>query len=104
MPTGRKTSKDTGPTRVTLKFLADYLNLSPTTVSVVLTNSPLAKTIANPTKDRIWEAVRKFQYCGSGPRNRRRIFGHADQRNRKQTGRSEIQLFCREPPFRAAAD
>jgi len=62
MPTGRKTTKETGPTRVTLKFLAEQLNLSPTTVSVVLTNSPLAKTIAKPTKDRIWEAVRKFQY------------------------------------------
>src|SRR6266853_4641267 len=62
MPTARKTSKDTGPTRVTLKFLAEQLNLSPTTVSVVLTNSPLAKTIASPTKARIWEAVRKFQY------------------------------------------
>ena len=62
MPTGRKTSKEAGPTRVTLKFLAEYLNLSPTTVSVVLTNSPLAKTIATPTKERIWEAVRKFQY------------------------------------------
>jgi DNA-binding LacI/PurR family transcriptional regulator len=62
MPTGRKTSKNLGPTRVTLKFLAEYLNLSPTTVSVVLTNSPLAKTIASPTKERIWEAVRRFQY------------------------------------------
>src|SRR5258708_15480977 len=60
MPTARKTSKE--PTRVTLKFLAEYLNLSPTTVSVVLTNSPLAKTIALRTKERIWEAVRKFQY------------------------------------------
>ncbi len=62
MPTVRKTTQDPGPTRVTLKFLAEYLSLSPTTVSVVLTNSPLAKTIASPTKERIWEAVRKFHY------------------------------------------
>ena len=63
MPTVRKTTpRISGPTRVTLKFFAEYLKLSPTTVSVVLTNSPLAKTIAGPTKDRIWEAVRKFQY------------------------------------------
>jgi DNA-binding LacI/PurR family transcriptional regulator len=62
MPTGQKTIKGAAPTRVTLKFLAEQLKLSPTTVSVVLTNSPLAKTIAQPTKDRIWEAVRKFQY------------------------------------------
>jgi DNA-binding LacI/PurR family transcriptional regulator len=48
--------------RVTLKFIAEYLGLSPTTVSVVLTNSPLASTIADPTKARIWEAVEKFQY------------------------------------------
>jgi len=62
MPSVRKTRQDPGPTRVTLKFLAEYLNLSPTTVSVVLTNSPLAQTIASRTKDRIWEAVRKFHY------------------------------------------
>jgi DNA-binding LacI/PurR family transcriptional regulator len=62
MPHGRKTSPSTGPKRVTLKFIAEYLGLSPTTVSVVLTNSPLANTIAKPTKDRIWEAVRKFHY------------------------------------------
>ncbi len=62
MPPGRKMGTNSGPKRVTLKFLAEYLGLSPTTVSVVLTNSPLANTIAKPTKDRIWEAVRKFQY------------------------------------------
>jgi LacI family transcriptional regulator len=48
--------------RVTLKFIAEYLGLSPTTISVVLSNSPLASTIADPTKIRIWEAVEKFQY------------------------------------------
>src|SRR5437667_12771798 len=62
MPPGHKTAPEIGPKRVTLKVLAEYLNLSPTTVSVVLTNSPLAHTIAKPTQDRIWEAVRKFQY------------------------------------------
>jgi DNA-binding LacI/PurR family transcriptional regulator len=48
--------------RVTLKFIAEYLGLSATTVSVVLTNSPLASTIANRTKVRIWEAANKFEY------------------------------------------
>src|SRR5207244_10851818 len=62
MPPGRKMVQNSGAKRVTLKFLAEYLSLSPTTVSVVLTNSPLASTIAKPTKDRIWEAVHKFQY------------------------------------------
>jgi DNA-binding LacI/PurR family transcriptional regulator len=62
MPPGRKMVQNAGPKRVTLKFLAEYLGLSPTTVSVVLTNSPLSSTIAKPTKDRIWEAARKFGY------------------------------------------
>src|SRR2546423_862407 len=48
--------------RVTLKFIAEYLGVSPTTVSVVLTNSPLASTIAKQTKARIFDAVEKFQY------------------------------------------
>jgi LacI family transcriptional regulator len=48
--------------RVTLKFLAEHLGLSQTTVSVVLTNSPLASTIAKRTQKRIWDAVQKFQY------------------------------------------
>jgi LacI family transcriptional regulator len=48
--------------RVTLKFLAEHLGLSQTTVSVVLTNSPLASTIAKRTQERIWDAVQKFQY------------------------------------------
>src|SRR5437870_3369219 len=62
MPPGRKMVQNSGPKRVTLKFLAEHLGLSPTTVSVVLTNSALSSTIAKPTQDRIWEAVRKFQY------------------------------------------
>src|SRR5215475_5220950 len=48
--------------RVTLKYLAQHLDLSPTTISVVISNSPLAATIAEKTKERIWEAVRKFNY------------------------------------------
>src|SRR5258708_1959953 len=62
MPPRPNSVQSSGPKRVTLKFLAEHLGLSPTTVSVVLTNSALASTIAKPTKDRIWEAVRKFQY------------------------------------------
>ncbi|MBV9181828.1 MAG: LacI family DNA-binding transcriptional regulator [Acidobacteria bacterium] len=59
---GRPHAVDNPPQRVTLKFLAEYLGLSPATVSVVLTNSPHASTIAQPTKDRIWDAVHKFHY------------------------------------------
>jgi LacI family transcriptional regulator len=51
-----------GNGRVTLKFLASHLNLSPTTISVVISGAPLACTIAQATKDRIWEAVREFNY------------------------------------------
>jgi DNA-binding LacI/PurR family transcriptional regulator len=62
MPSGRTRGKPKGGERVTLKFLAEYLGLSPTTVSVVLTNSPLAGTIREETKQRIWDAVNKYQY------------------------------------------
>src|SRR5437868_12986308 len=61
MKAGRKRVHKPGQ-RVTLKFLANYLELSPTTVSFVLTDSPLASTIAKGTKARIWEAAQKFQY------------------------------------------
>jgi LacI family transcriptional regulator len=61
MKPGGKRVKGSGQ-RVTLKFIAEYLGVSLTTVSVVLTNSPLASTIAKRTQARIWEAVQKFQY------------------------------------------
>src|SRR5260370_34892052 len=48
--------------RVTLTFLAEHLGVSITTISVVINDAPLAATIAQSTKDRIWEAVRKFNY------------------------------------------
>lgn len=48
--------------RVTLKYLAEYLGLSPTTISLVINDAPLANTIAQKTKDRIWKAVAKFNY------------------------------------------
>jgi LacI family transcriptional regulator len=48
--------------RPTLKMLAQYLGLSTTTVSVVISNSPMASTITQATKDRIWQAVEKFGY------------------------------------------
>lgn len=59
---GSRSAEREAPRRVTLKFLAEHLNLSTTTVSVVLTDSPLSGTIAQRTKERIWEAVEKFQY------------------------------------------
>lgn len=43
-------------------MLAKHLGLSTTTVSVVISGSPMASTITQATKDRIWEAVEKFGY------------------------------------------
>lgn len=48
--------------RVSLKELAEHVGLSPGTVSVVINNTPRANTIPQETKDRIMEAVRKFNY------------------------------------------
>ncbi len=47
---------------VSLKFLANHLGLSPTTVSLVLNNSPRARSIPQATKDRVHEAARTFNY------------------------------------------
>ena len=45
-----------------LKALADYLRLSPTTVSLVLNESPVAGSIPQVTKQRIFAAAKKFNY------------------------------------------
>jgi DNA-binding LacI/PurR family transcriptional regulator len=55
-----KIKKVDGP--VSLKKLAEYLGLSPTTLSLVLNDSPLANTIPQETKDRILVAAREFNY------------------------------------------
>ena len=55
-----KVKKADGP--VSLKGLAAHLGLSPTTLSLVLNDSPLANTIPQETKDRILVAAREFNY------------------------------------------
>jgi DNA-binding LacI/PurR family transcriptional regulator len=55
-----KVKKADGP--VSLKRLAAHLGLSPTTLSLVLNDSPLASTIPQETKDRILVAAREFDY------------------------------------------
>jgi LacI family transcriptional regulator len=55
-----KVKKSDGP--VSLKSLAAHLGLSPTTLSLVLNDSPLANTIPQETKDRILLAAREFNY------------------------------------------
>lgn len=47
---------------VTLKILAEYLDLSPATVSIVLNNSPVAKSISLATRQRVQAAAKKFEY------------------------------------------
>jgi len=48
--------------RVNLKTLASLLDLSQTTISLVLNNSPSAKSIPQQTRERVLEAARKFNY------------------------------------------
>lgn len=47
---------------MSLKKLAEHLGLSPATVSLVTNRSPVADSIPQETKDRIFAAVRKFKY------------------------------------------
>jgi DNA-binding LacI/PurR family transcriptional regulator len=48
--------------RVSLKFLADHLELSPATVSLVMNRSAVADSIPQTTKERVFAAARKFNY------------------------------------------
>ncbi len=52
--------KPAGP--LSQKALAAYLNLSPSTVSLVLNDKPLAASIPEQTKRRVLEAAKKFDY------------------------------------------
>ncbi|HLX86139.1 MAG TPA: LacI family DNA-binding transcriptional regulator [Terriglobales bacterium] len=48
--------------KVSLKFLADYLGLSPATLSLVMNRSAVADSIPKATKDQIFAAAQKFNY------------------------------------------
>ena len=61
MAARRKSIPDAGKP-VTLKILAEYLDLSPATVSIVLNNSPVAKSISPQTRQRVLDAAKKFEY------------------------------------------
>jgi len=50
------------PGHVNLRMLADHLELSQTTVSLVLNNSPSAKSIPQETRERVVEAARRLNY------------------------------------------
>ena len=47
---------------VSLKGLADYLGLSPATVSLVVSRAPAASSIPPQTKERVLAAAKKFNY------------------------------------------
>jgi DNA-binding LacI/PurR family transcriptional regulator len=51
-----------GPKTVNLKVLAEYLGLSPATVSLVMNNAPGAKSIAPATRERVLAAAKKLDY------------------------------------------
>lgn len=58
--TKKKVSAPSG--HVNLRTLADYLELSQTTISLVLNDSPSAKSIPQETRDRVIEAARRLNY------------------------------------------
>jgi len=66
--TGGKTGKGAGrsvrmsPKPVSLKELAERLSLSPATVCLVINRSPVADSIPQETKDRVFGAVKKYKY------------------------------------------
>src|SRR5580704_4981499 len=56
-------SKETTPSgHVNLRTLAEHLQLSQTTISLVLNNSPSAKSIPPETRQRVLEAAEKLNY------------------------------------------
>jgi LacI family transcriptional regulator len=57
----KKSSTSPRPRHVSLKTLGEYLDLSPSTVSFVLNNTP-GRSIPEATRDRIRTAARKFNY------------------------------------------
>lgn len=63
--TGNGKSQQNGtaePAHVNLRSLAEHLGLSQTTVSLVLNDSPSAKSIPQETRERVREAARRLNY------------------------------------------
>jgi DNA-binding LacI/PurR family transcriptional regulator len=60
-PPAASDARSAGP-RVTLRMLADRLELSPASVSLVLNRAPAARAIPRATQERIVEAARRFHY------------------------------------------
>src|SRR5712664_4102088 len=54
--------ENTSARSVSLKFLAEHLQLSPATVSLVINRSPAAKSIPQRTQERVRAAARELNY------------------------------------------
>lgn len=64
-PAGKSIKSEPAPASgepISLKQLAAHLGLSPTTLSLVLNDSPSATSIPQETKDRIFSAAKKLNY------------------------------------------
>jgi DNA-binding LacI/PurR family transcriptional regulator len=61
-PSNPKSARDSSGRPVSLKQLAEHLGLSPSTLSLVLNGSPVADTIPQQTKERIFAAAKGFNY------------------------------------------
>jgi LacI family transcriptional regulator len=57
-----KASSTSRPEHVNLRMLAEHLGLSQTTVSLVLNNSPSAKSIPKATRQRVVDAAKRLNY------------------------------------------
>src|SRR6202012_1505551 len=57
-----KVKSEPKPGHVNLKMLAEHLQLSQTTISLVLNNSPSAKSIPQETRQRVLEAAQRLNY------------------------------------------
>lgn len=67
VPAGKKSGRlasgtDGRPKRVTLKALANHLDLSPATVSLVMNRASVADSIPRVTQERIFAAARELNY------------------------------------------
>jgi LacI family transcriptional regulator len=58
----RKSAKTTETRPLSLKVMAEYLGLSPATISLVVNNAPGAKSISLATRERVLEAAKKLGY------------------------------------------
>jgi DNA-binding LacI/PurR family transcriptional regulator len=61
-PSNRESVPETRDRPISLKHLAEHLSLSSATVSIVINRKPLSEMIPEDTKQRIWEAARRFNY------------------------------------------